>query len=155
MGQRDVDVATAWKRNELEAGLFLEQVVLNRPFRRQDPIVVVAQPVTKIQDAAYLNVRQGESFDLNPNTASSHQDLVEGLALERNHGAIGLHDPPADFSNREATSVVRQLYIRIFSAGFGQYLNSLIGGMEVIHVIRNFVTRQDDRECTGLFAPRP
>jgi hypothetical protein len=56
-----------------------------------------------------------------------------------------MYSPPADLTDGEAATVVRQFYVRILPACLIQYLDSLVSRVKVVHVISDFLTLQDDR----------
>src|SRR5713101_2948630 len=119
MVKHDLHAAMVLKRNKLEGGFSLEQFILDLPFRRHHPVVLVTKTVPVVYDAAYLHVRKCERFHVDSNVVPLDDRLVKGLPFKLHDRAIAMNSAPANAPDAEAAAAIGEFNVCILPSRIG------------------------------------
>jgi hypothetical protein len=103
--------------------------------RLDSVVILVTQTVAVINNDAGLHVGQRERFDQQLRSLPFLDRLLKSLALEGDHGTVGMDRAAADAINVETGTgaIVGELHVGIPAPGFRQNLDANVDGDSAGH----------------------
>ncbi len=116
-----------------------ESPLLQRPFRPEDPAIVVLQLKLILQNAAHLHIRHAEDLRHHPRAPGLHQFLAVSLARERNNRAVAVDGPSLKAPYVQHSSPiwnldVAELHSSLFRQNLDARINAIVMSLH-IHVL--------------------
>ena len=123
------------------------------PIRREEVVVVVAQLVTVLDDAANLNVRQSEDLGHLLEALGLLDQLLEGLAGEWDDSAIGMDGSACNLTYGISAVfcgvVLCELDVGHLLTAVGEHLEADIDAPHMEFVVRDLLFEKVDGGCAG------